>query len=68
MSSRTVRNCVIAVLFVLGLSGPAATQDEQPPVSPTGQEKSKDGVFEITLKAPDKPKLITDELVTGQRS
>jgi hypothetical protein len=63
MSSRTVRNCVIAMLFVLGLSGPAAAQDEQPPVSPTGQEKSKDGIFEITLKAPDKPKLITDELV-----
>src|SRR5208283_803991 len=63
MSSRTVRNCVIAVLFILGLSGPAAAQDELPPGSPTGQEKSRDGVFEITLKTPDKSKLITDELV-----
>jgi hypothetical protein len=63
MNSRAVRNCLIAVTCLLVLSGAAAAQNEQPAAPPTGQERARDGIFEITLKTPDKPKLITDELV-----
>ncbi len=63
MNSRAVQNFLIALIFMLGISGSAAAQSEQPPVPPTAQEKSKDGVFEITLKTPDNAKLIADELV-----
>ncbi len=63
MNSRAVRNYLIAVTCLFVLSGAAAAQDEQPSVLPTGQERARDGVFEVTLKTPEKSKLITDELV-----
>ena len=63
MNTRAILNHLIFVILAVGVSGPAIAQDQQPPISPAVQEKYRDGVFEITLKTPDKTKMVTDELV-----
>jgi len=63
MNKRAILICVISIVIAVGASVPTTAQDERPPVSPMGQDKARDGVFEITLKTPDKTKMVTDELV-----
>ena len=63
MNTRAVLIWLICSILGIGSCGPAMAQGGAPPVSPAGQEKAKDGVFEITLKTPGKTKVVVDELV-----
>ncbi len=63
MDSRAIFNGLICFGFMISVSGTALGQAEQRPISTTGQEKTRDGFYEITLKSPEKAILNTDELV-----
>jgi hypothetical protein len=62
MNTRAILIWLICSTLGIG-SGLAMAQSELPPVAPAGQEKARDGIFEITLKTPEKTKMVTDELV-----
>jgi len=63
MNARAVLIWLICSILGIGFSELAMAQGGLLPVSPSGQDKARDGVFEITLKTPSKTKMIIDELV-----
>jgi hypothetical protein len=63
MNTRAILMPLICSILGIGVFGLAMAQDELPPVPSATQDKARDGVFEITLKTPDKTKMVADELV-----
>jgi hypothetical protein len=63
MNTRAILMPLICSILGIGVFGLAMAQDELPPIPSATQDKARDGVFEITLKTPDKTKMVADELV-----
>ena len=63
MNTRAIFGCSFVLAMIVAFSGPVMAQEGPLAVSPVVQEKMKEGVFEITLKTPEKTKMQVDELV-----